>query len=118
MHLFQLLDLFWSHHDESLLNQLQLRYQLLLLHLKLVKSRRTLGSVRLKKMSLLNKVDLQLLLKLWYKLLQLLPPSISSLLNQLLQLSWAETREWRTLKQLMHLLETWRKKRKLEWRHW
>ena len=51
-----------SHHDESLLDKLELGDELLLLELELVKGRAGLGSVRLEEMSLLDEVDLQLLL--------------------------------------------------------
>ena len=72
------------------MDQLELRDELLLLHLELMEGWGALGSVRLKQVSLLDKVDLQLLLKLRNKLLQLFSASISSLLDQLLQLRGAQ----------------------------
>ena len=52
-----------SHHDEPLLNQLELGDELLLLELELVQGWTGLGSVSLQEVGLLDKVDLQLFLQ-------------------------------------------------------
>jgi len=79
------------------LNQLELRDELLLLQLKVLKSWRVFGSVALKEVGLLNKVHLKLFLQLWYQLLKSLATPITRnqiccilLLHKLLDLSWID----------------------------
>ena len=80
-----------------------------------MKGRTGLGSVRLKQVCLLDKIDLKLLLELWYKLLQLFSPGVCEvvdiLLQELLELTRVEAPE-----KLLHLLETRREERELEGR--
>ena len=76
------------YHYQSLLDELQLGDELLLLHLQLVQPGGGLDSVRLQQVGLLHEVELELLLQLRHKLLQLLPPALqlATLLHQLLKL--------------------------------
>ena len=70
-----------AHHDESLLHELQLGDELLLLQLQLVQGWRGLGPVRLQQVGLLHEVHLQLLL-------HQSEVSIGSSINQS-QLTWS-----------------------------
>lgn len=107
-----------AHHNESLLHELQLGDELLLLQLQLVQSWRGLGPVRLQQVGLLHEVHLQLLLQqpirgeywqlhqpitahlqLRHELLKLLAARVCAVLDQLLQLRGLEAGEGRALHQ-------------------